>query len=278
MYPKLGPCFDGHLKDVAGNKFVTKIDLEEIFCDVLKISRSSLYIYQDVTISKDKLIVIKEYIQRRECGEPLAYILGRKGFWNIEVAVNKHVLVPRPETETLVEVVLGYITDQKLKILDAGTGSGAIALALASEKKNLAVYALDNSRKALKVAWENSENLKIKIRLIQCNWLESIAYNSFDLIVSNPPYVEWDDERLQGDGVSYEPLSSLVADQNGIQDIERLIREGFHCLRDDGLLFVEHSPEQADLVRKIFQESNFINLTVHKDLNGDNRISSGKKV
>ena len=278
MYPKLGPCFAGHLKDVAGNKFVTKIDLEEIFCDVLKISRSSLYIYQDVTISKDKLIVIKEYIQRRECGEPLAYILGRKGFWNIEVAVNKHVLVPRPETETLVEVVLGYIADQKLKILDAGTGSGAIALALASEKKNLVVYALDNSRKALKVAWENSENLKIKIRLIQCNWLESIAYNSFDLIVSNPPYVEWDDERLQGDGVSYEPLSSLVADQNGIQDIERLIREGFHCLRDDGLLFVEHSPEQADLVRKIFQESNFINLTVHKDLNGDNRISSGKKV
>ena len=142
----------------------------------------------------------------------------------------------------------------------------------------MAVYALDNSRKALKVAWKNSENLKIKIRLIQCNWLESIAYNSFDLIVSNPPYVEWDDERLQGDGVSYEPLSSLVADQNGIQDIERLIREGFHCLRDDGLLFVEHSPEQADLVRKIFQESNFINLTVHKDLNGDNRISSGKKV
>ena len=278
MYPKLGPCFDGHLKDVAGNKFVTKIDLEEIFCDVLKISRSSLYIYQDVTISKDKLIVIKEYIQRRECGEPLAYILGRKGFWNIEVAVNKHVLVPRPETETLVEVVLGYITDQKLKILDAGTGSGAIALALASAKKNLVVYALDNSRKALKVAWENSENLKIKIRLIQCNWLESIAYNSFDLIVSNPPYVEWDDERLQGDGVSYEPLSSLVADQNGMQDIERLIREGFHCLRDDGFLFVEHSPEQADLVRKIFQESNFINLTVHKDLNGDNRISSGKKV
>jgi release factor glutamine methyltransferase len=278
MDSKLGPCFDGHLKDVVGNKFVTKIDLEEIFCDVLKISRSSLYINQDVTISKDKLIVIKEYIQRRECGEPLAYILGRKGFWNIEVAVNKHVLVPRPETETLVEVVLGYITDQKLKILDAGTGSGAIALALASEKKNLAVYALDNSRKALKVAWENSENLKIKIRLIQCNWLESIAYNSFDLIVSNPPYVEWDDERLQGDGVSYEPLSSLVADQNGMQDIERLIREGFHCLRDDGFLFVEHSPEQADLVRKIFQESNFINLTVHKDLNGDNRISSGKKV
>ena len=278
MDSKLGPCFDGHLKDVVGNKFVTKIDLEEIFCDVLKISRSSLYIYQDVTISKDKLIVIKEYIQRRECGEPLAYILGRKGFWNIEVAVNKHVLVPRPETETLVEVVLGYITDQKLKILDAGTGSGAIALALASEKKNLAVYALDNSRKALKVAWKNSENLKIKIRLIQCNWLESIAYNSFDLIVSNPPYVEWHDERLQGDGVSYEPLSSLVADQKGIQDIERLIREGFHCLRDDGLLFVEHSPEQADLVRKIFQESNFINLTVHKDLNGDNRISSGKKV
>ena len=278
MDSKLGPCFDGHLKDVVGNKFVTKIDLEEIFCDVLKISRSSLYINQDVTISKDKLIVIKKYIQRRECGEPLAYILGRKGFWNIEVAVNKHVLVPRPETETLVEVVLGYITDQKLKILDAGTGSGAIALALASEKKNLAVYALDNSRKALKVAWENSENLKIKIRLIQCNWLESIAYNSFDLIVSNPPYVEWDDERLQGDGVSYEPLSSLVADQNGMQDIERLIREGFHCLRDDGLLFVEHSPEQTDLVRKIFQESNFINLTVHKDLNGDNRISSGKKV
>lgn len=278
MDSKLGPCFDGHLKDVVGNKFVTKIDLEEIFCDVLKISRSSLYINQDVTISKDKLIVIKEYIQRRECGEPLAYILGRKGFWNIEVAVNKHVLVPRPETETLVEVVLGYITDQKLKILDAGTGSGAIALALASEKKNLAVYALDNSRKALKVAWKNSENLKIKIRLIQCNWLESIAYNSFDLIVSNPPYVEWDDERLQGDGVSYEPLSSLVADQNGMQDIERLIREGFHCLRDDGFLFVEHSPEQADLVRKIFQESNFINLTVYKDLNGDNRISSGKKV
>ena len=278
MDSKLGPCFDGHLKDVVGNKFVTKIDLEEIFCDVLKISRSSLYINQDVTISKDKLIVIKEYIQRRECGEPLAYILGRKGFWNIEVAVNKHVLVPRPETETLVEVVLGYITDQKLKILDAGTGSGAIALALASEKKNLAVYALDNSRKALKVAWENSENLRIKIRLIQCNWLESIAYNSFDFIVSNPPYVEWDDKRLQGDGVSYEPLSSLVADQNGMQDIERLIREGFHCLRDDGLLFVEHSPEQTDLVRKIFQESNFINLTVHKDLNGDNRISSGKKV
>jgi len=216
-------------------------------------------------------------INRRNDGEPLAYIVGKIGFWNIDLKVNKHVLVPRPETETIIELVLNSFDQQSIKILDAGTGSGAIALALASERKNWLIYALEKSENSIKIAIDNMNNLGLHVGFFRSNWLDSIQSSSLDVIVSNPPYIAANDLRLEADGVSKEPLEALVSKDQGFADLNKIIKDSFRCLVKGGRIFVEHAPEQSDLVEEFYKKSNYTAIEVHKDLNGDNRVSSGIK-
>ena len=253
-----------------------RIDLEQIFLFILNITRSDFY-------SKSHYLRLEDYkklgdmITRRNDGEPLAYILGKKGFWNIDLIINEHVLVPRPETETIMELVLSSYDQQSIKVLEAGTGSGAIALALASERINWLIYALDKSENSIQIAIDNMINLGLHVGFFRSDWLDSIQSSSLDVIVSNPPYIAAGDLRLKADGVSKEPVEALVSDNHGFADLNKIIKDSFRCLVKGGRIFVEHSPEQSDLVEEFYKESNYTAIEVHKDLNGDNRVSSGIK-
>lgn len=253
-----------------------RVDLEQIFLFILKVTRSDFY-------SKSHYLSLEDYknlgdmINRRNDGEPLAYIVGKIGFWNIDLKVNKHVLVPRPETETIMELVLDSFDQQSIKILDAGTGSGAIALALASERKNWLIYALEKSENSIKIAIDNMNNLGLRVGFFRSNWLDAIQSSSLDVVVSNPPYIDANDLRLKADGVSKEPIEALVSKDQGFADLNKIIKDSFRCLVKGGRIFVEHAPEQSDLVEEFYEESNYTAIEVHKDLNGDNRVSSGIK-
>ena len=253
-----------------------RVDLEQIFLSILKITRSDFYSKSHYLTSED-FKNLSDMINRRNDGEPLAYIVGKIGFWNIDLKVNKHVLVPRPETETIMELVLDSFDQQSIKILDAGTGSGAIALALASERKNWLIYALEKSENSIKIAIDNMNNLGLRVGFFRSNWLDAIQSSSLDVVVSNPPYIDANDLRLKADGVSKEPIEALVSKDQGFADLNKIIKDSFRCLVKGGRIFVEHAPEQSDLVEEFYEESNYTAIEVHKDLNGDNRVSSGIK-
>ena len=258
------------------NTYCDRVDLEEIFLFILKITRSDFYSKSYYLTSEDYKN-LSDMINRRNAGEPLAYIVGKIGFWNIDLKVDKHVLVPRPETETIMELVLNSFDKQSIKILDAGTGSGAIALALASERKNWLIYALEQSENSIKIAIDNMNNLGLRVAFFRSNWLDSVKSSSLDVIVSNPPYIAANDLRLKADGVSKEPLEALVSKDQGYADLNKIIKDSFRCLVKGGRIFVEHAPEQSDLVEEFYKKSNYTAIEVHKDLNGDNRVSSGIK-
>ena len=253
-----------------------RVDLEQLFLFILKIKRSDFYSKSHYLTSEDYKN-LSDMINRRNDGEPLAYIVGKIGFWNIDLKVNKHVLVPRPETETIMELVLDSFDQQSIKILDAGTGSGAIALALASERKNWLIYALEKSENSIKIAIDNMNNLGLRVGFFRSNWLDAIQSSSLDVVVSNPPYIDANDLRLKADGVSKEPIEALVSKDQGFADLNKIIKDSFRCLVKGGRIFVEHAPEQSDLVEEFYEESNYTAIEVHKDLNGDNRVSSGIK-
>ena len=257
------------------NQHCKKEDLELMVLHILDVDRNILY-RKNPTLNEDQTIILKQYIQRRNLGEPLAYILGNKGFWNLDLSIDKNVLVPRPETELLVEKILFFYDSRPLKLLDLGTGSGAIGLSLISERPSWEVFCSDLSLEALKVAQDNKENKLMNTYLINANWLNAFGKNSFDIIVSNPPYVDQKDERLLEDGVSFEPLEALVSEEGGLKDIKHIIMNAKDYLRDDGHLFVEHAPEQSKEVIDIFNYCSYRDIRQFQDLNGDDRVSSGK--
>lgn len=261
---------------INNNTNCDRIDLEQIFLFILNITRSDFY-SKSYYLSSEDYKKLYDMIDRRNDGEPLAYILGKKGFWNIDLIINEHVLVPRPETETIMELVLNSYDQQPIKVLDAGTGSGAIALALASERINWLIYALDKSENSIQIAIDNMINLGLYVGFFRSDWLDSIQSFSLDVIVSNPPYIALGDLRLKADGVSKEPVEALVSDNQGLADLNKIIKDSFRCLVKGGRIFVEHAPEQSDLVEEFYKESNYTAIEVHKDLNGDNRVSSGIK-
>ena len=257
------------------NEHCKKEDLELLILDILGIDRNILY-RKNPTLNEDQTIILRQYIKRRNLGEPLAYILGNKGFWKLDLSVDKNVLVPRPETELLVEKILFFYDSKPLKLLDLGTGSGAIGLSLISERPSWEVYCSDLSFKALNVAQENKKNKLMNAYLINANWLNAFGKNSFDVIVSNPPYVDQNDKRLLKDGVSFEPLEALVSKERGLKDLKHIIMNAKDHLRDEGHLFVEHAPEQSKDVIDIFNYCSYKSIRQFKDLNGDDRVSSGK--
>ena len=255
----------------------SKEDIKLLVLHTLDIDRNTLY-RENPFVDKGQLKKIEDYIERRNLGEPLAYILETKGFWNLDLFIDENVLVPRPETELLVEKILSLCGSEPLSLLDLGTGSGAIGLSLLSERPSWEVYCSDLSFKALKVAQENKKNNLANVKLINSNWLSAFASNSFDIIVSNPPYVDQNDERLFKDGVSFEPIQALVAEERGLRDIRHIIKNSREYLRDNGSLLVEHAPEQSNDVIDLFKEYSYTDIRLFQDLNGDDRVSFGKIV
>ncbi|MES2663535.1 MAG: peptide chain release factor N(5)-glutamine methyltransferase [Pseudomonadota bacterium] len=216
-------------------------------------------------------------LSRRQLGEPIAYILQKRDFWNFTLHVNSDTLIPRPETELLVETALTRLPKNGW-LIDAGTGTGAIALALSTASPDCQVIALDKSWSALQVAHLNCQLVHSSVYLLRGHWLQSLKNECAEMIVSNPPYIaENDPHLLQGD-VVFEPRSALVAGKTGLETYQEIIPEALRVLKFDGWLGVEHGINQQNAIEKIFIDLGFKNISLLKDLAGISRVIWGQKI
>lgn len=221
---------------------------------------------------------------RRAAGEPVAYMVGERGFWKYRFRCRPGVLIPRPDTETLVEWALGFIPADApdFRVLDLGTGSGAIALSLAVERPDALVCAADRSSLALQLAWENvaflaEQGASANVRLWRGDWLSAVAPASVDLLVSNPPYLASGDPHLDGGDVRHEPRAALVAGEDGLADYRRLLESTLVVLRPGGRVLFEHGFEQAKAVALLMRHAGLMGIETRADLAGRPRVTMGVK-
>ena len=233
--------------------------------------------YGDTTPSPRHTKRFYEFVARRHAGEPIAYIVGHKEFWSLDLDVNEHVLVPRADTETLVEAALEIIPhDQAYRIADLGTGSGAIALAIAKERPRCAVIAIDVSKDALNVAQNNAAKHFLKnVSFLLSDWFAGLKDQQFDVILSNPPYVKSDDPHLNEGDLPAEPDLALIGKDDGLGDIRRIVSQANAHLKGEQVLIIEHGSDQGDAVKEIFSKHDFNNVITHSDLSRLPRCTSG---
>jgi release factor glutamine methyltransferase len=247
-----------------------------------QLPRSALLSRDDMNLNDHALLEWESLVSRRFNGEPIAYILGKKGFHNIELQVGPGALIPRPETELLVDIALAEITklNKPTKVLDLGTGSGAIALAIASAAPLASVIATDQSSEALVIAQQNAKllNLAKQVQFLQGNWYGAlIQEGQFDVIVSNPPYIANHDPHLiQGD-LRFEPASALTDYGSGLSCLQAIISESGTFLKPGGLVAVEHGFDQSESVVDLMKIAGLIDVQAHLDLAGHCRAASGRK-
>jgi len=257
---------------------IPRLEAEILLAHVLKKPRSYLYSHPEKILSSQQLQLIKHYLQRRIDGEPIAYILGEKEFWSLSLEVNKHTLIPRPDTELLVEQVLKIIpANMKKTIVDLGTGSGAVALALARECPNCLIVATDLSAEALQIAKRNAKRLGLNnIEFYQGEWCAALPPTLYDIILSNPPYIpENDPHLLQGD-LRFEPQQALVAGKDGLNALRSIVPQAKNFLQAGGYLFFEHGYDQGEAVRKLLLQHEFTDIVTAKDWAGHDRVTFGK--
>jgi release factor glutamine methyltransferase len=251
-----------------------RLDAEVLLMHVLDKPRSHLHAWPEKTLTHDQEAHFKALVERRAAGEPVAHLTGRREFWSLPLEVTADTLIPRPDTETLVEQVLRVLPDGPLRIADLGTGSGAIALALAQERQHWQVVALDCSLAALRVAQRNARRLPGPRPLfVVGHWCDAFASRSLDAIVSNPPYVCDNDPHLDRGDVQFEPRTALAAGADGLDAIRQLIDDAGRALIPGGWLFLEHAPEQTASIHNLLKIKGFIDKHSALDLAGRERAS-----
>ncbi|MFT4816242.1 MAG: release factor glutamine methyltransferase [Pseudohongiellaceae bacterium] len=257
-----------------------KLDAELLLSEAIEQSREYLFTWPDQELSSAQIEKFEGYCSRRATGEPVSYILGRQAFWDFELIVNPSVLIPRPETELLVETALELLDNfASAAVLDLGTGSGAIALALAANNKRWAVTAVDSSESALGVAADNAKLLQLSnIEFIQTSWCDGLPADQFDLIAANPPYVEAGDKHLREGSLPFEPIAALVAGENGLADIRAIAEQSRYCLKKNSWLLIEHGFQQKQAVEKILVETGYANIECVKDLAGLDRLTKAQRL
>lgn len=254
-----------------------RIDVEVLLAFLLRKNSAWLMAHGTDELSPELHADFLSLLDRRKTGEPIAHIIGSRGFWTLDLAVTPDTLIPRPETELLVELAISkYANDNKLRILDLGTGTGAIALAIASECKNAEVMAVDKSSGALEVARENGRKNNLAVQFIQSDWFAALRNQKFDLIVSNPPYIPERDPHLKQGDVRFEPITALASGADGLDDIRLIIsRAPQYCL-PGAWLMVEHGFDQGEVIRALFSEAGFINIETVQDLEQRDRVTIGQ--
>lgn len=255
-----------------------KLDAELLLADSIERSREYLFTWPRQELSSAQFEKFEGYCSRRATGEPVSYILGRQAFWEFELIVNPSVLIPRPETELLVETALELLDSSATAVvLDLGTGSGAIALALAANNKRWAVTAVDSSESALGVAVDNAKLLQLSnIEFIQASWCDGLPTDHFDLIAANPPYVEAGDKHLSEGSLPFEPIAALVAKENGLADIRAIAEQSRRCLKKNSWLLIEHGFQQKQAVEKILVDTGYANIECLKDLAKLDRLTKAQ--
>lgn len=256
-------------------------EAELLLLHVLERPRSWLFAHATDPLAAADQAAFETLLVRRMAGEPVAYLTGRRGFWTLDLEVDPATLIPRPETELLVELALERLpSDHSLQLADLGTGTGAIALALASERPQAQVLATDASPGALAVAARNAARHELRnVRFAEGghDWYAPLQGARFDLIASNPPYIASDDPHLDEGGLRFEPASALASGVDGLDDIRRIVDGGQAHLRPGGWLLIEHGWDQGAAIRALFDAAGFAEVETAQDLEQRDRITLGRR-
>ncbi|ESS71802.1 release factor glutamine methyltransferase PrmC [Methyloglobulus morosus KoM1] len=254
------------------------LDAELLLCHVLGKDRSYLRAWPDAELNPEQLHAYRALVNDRRQGKPIAYLTGTREFWSRDFHISPDVLIPRPDTELLIELSLALIpTNQPSRIIDLGTGSGIIAITLAAERPAIHVSATDISATALQVAKANAARHQVeRIQFCQSHWFDDVPTGKFDLVVSNPPYLASDDEHRQQGDLRFEPLTALVSAQQGLSDIQTIAETARNRLENGGFLLVEHGYNQKEAAQKLFRNLGYHNVQTHHDLSGQPRVTLGQ--
>jgi release factor glutamine methyltransferase len=254
-----------------------RIEVQCLLQEVLEVNRAHLLTHPEQSLTADQHVRYMALLDRRMGGEPIAYLVGEREFYGLTFKVSPATLIPRPETELLVELALQRIPQQgPCRVLDMGTGSGAIALIIAHARPNAQVVAVDFSRAALEVAQINMQRLNLgNARMLRSNWFGALQNERFDMIVSNPPYIAADDAHLAQGDVRFEPRTALASGADGLDDIRRITASARDHLNVNGWLLFEHGYNQAAQVNALLQQTGFAGVFSARDLAGIERVSGG---
>ncbi|MBK4775371.1 peptide chain release factor N(5)-glutamine methyltransferase [Candidatus Pantoea edessiphila] len=263
-------------KNALYNSDTPELDAQIILSFVTGKSRSWLFAFNELMITDTQLISLEKILMRRVKGEPLAYLLGECEFWSLTLKVTNDTIIPRPDTEIIVIESLNHLSNSSLKVLDLGTGTGAIALAIASELPKCKVFGVDFIDSVVKTAQYNAEKLKIiNATFFLSDWFHNVPPNKFDLIVSNPPYIEADSLYLKSGDICFEPRTALVSDENGLSNLKIIIKNSLDWLKKKCWLLVEHGWQQDKSVRYIMKKYGYLNINTIKDYGGNPRVTLG---
>jgi release factor glutamine methyltransferase len=270
-----------HVPSVRGaieSSGLVPVDARVLLQHVLGCDRAWLVAHGADALTRDQAETFFALAKRRRDGEPIAYLTGRREFWGLDLAVTPAVLIPRPETETLVEVALARLpADRPLRVLDLGTGSGAIALAIAKERPLAAVTATDASAEALEVARGNAARLGLaNVAFVRSDWYAAVPSGRFDAIVSNPPYIAPGDPHLADGDLRFEPRSALTPGATGLSALAAIVAGARERLVPSGALAVEHGFDQVEAVRGLFEDAGFVAVEAFRDLAGLWRVVAGR--
>ncbi|MDR1529101.1 MAG: peptide chain release factor N(5)-glutamine methyltransferase [Burkholderiales bacterium] len=274
---------DRTVDDLLKTAGLSPLDARILLAHVLNVDQAWLLTHGGVTINKPNIRRFSELARRRLTGEPAAYLLGYKEFWGMALEVTPDVLIPRPDTETLVEAALRFLPAGKnVDVLDLGTGSGAVALAIARERPQAKICAVDHSERALAVAERNASRIfgegQRRVTFIHSNWFSNITFpETFDAIVGNPPYIAVNSVYWQRGELDFEPKMALAAGENGLDDLCVIAATAPSRLKKGGVLLLEHGYDQARAVAELLAENGLTNIESYRDLSGIPRVTGGIK-
>lgn len=255
-----------------------KRDAEILLGFVTGRARTYLLAFGETPLTAEQTEQLTVLLARRERGEPVAYLVGEREFWSLPLSVSPATLIPRPDTECLVELALERLPAAPCAILDLGTGTGAIALALASERTDCQLTGIDLQPEAVALAQHNAQKLAINnVSFLQGSWFTPVAGQKFALIASNPPYIDEADPHLGQGDVRFEPCSALVAAEQGLADLAAIVQQAADYLEPQGWLLLEHGWQQGENVRALLNAAGFIAVATHRDYGGNDRVTLGQK-
>ncbi|GAA4651856.1 peptide chain release factor N(5)-glutamine methyltransferase [Kistimonas scapharcae] len=255
------------------------LDVELLLCHVLNKPRSWLFTWPEYELTADQLATVNQLIDQRLTGHPVAYLIGTRDFWNLTLNVSPDTLIPRPDTELLVEQALARLDPSPHKVADLGTGTGAIALALAAERPNWQVIGTDRIEAAVQLARHNADMNGLRhVQFYTGTWCDALPDKDYDLIVSNPPYIRADDPHLHQGDARFEPSSALTSGIDGLDDIRIIAKQALQHLNPRGWLILEHGYDQGNDVRNILKQQHYTDIETLRDLAGHERITRGRRL
>jgi release factor glutamine methyltransferase len=275
----LGTALKNAIAALAASSPTPRLDAEVLVMHVCRIGRSELITHSETALTGEQHHKLEGLLERRKRGEPIAYLTGTREFWSMEFNITPATLIPRPETELLVEKALERIPhDAQWAIADLGTGSGAIALAIARERPRCRVIATDNSPAALEVARSNAKKFGLtNVELRAGDWFVPLGGETLDMIVSNPPYIRAGDPHLKQGDVRFEPATALVSGTDGLDAIRHIARHAREFLKPGGWLLFEHGWDQADGIGDYLRQQGYRDIVCHTDLTGHARVAGARR-